>query len=405
MRASEPRLLGAPRRHPDGRARAGHRARRSRAVRSPRREPHSPACRPRPPHRRWPGRADLPRVTVVTAIDGDDIRSLFVIRRALEETATRLAATSPRAPEFAALAAAFDEVHLDREDARDDYYRLIAEFDAALDSAAANDYLTAALRTVRTHLVRVRRLARHQPDRLSASVAEHRLIAAAIAAVTPTSPPTPPTCTCTTPSRASSSPSTTSRPARPKGPRMTITHHLRVPPQRREPRARGQLAWALARLAVDPVAVDDDVVDMIINRVIDNAAVAAASLTRRPVSAARQQALDHAVSIGGVGATVFGCALERRSSPEWAAWANGVAVRELDYHDTFLAADYSHPATTFRPCWRCPAHPTRRRRRGARLATAYEVQIDLVRPSRCTSTRSTTSPTSVPRPPPASEPC
>ena len=28
---------------------------------------------------------------------------------------------------------------------------------------------------------------------------------------------------------------------------------------------------------------------------------------------------------------------------EWAAWANGTAVRELDYHDTFLAADYSHP--------------------------------------------------------------
>ena len=27
---------------------------------------------------------------------------------------------------------------------------------------------------------------------------------------------------------------------------------------------------------------------------------------------------------------------------EWAAWANGTA-RELDYHDTFLAADYSHP--------------------------------------------------------------
>jgi 2-methylcitrate dehydratase len=23
--------------------------------------------------------------------------------------------------------------------------------------------------------------------------------------------------------------------------------------------------------------------------------------------------------------------------------ANGVAVRELDYHDTFLAAEYSHP--------------------------------------------------------------
>lgn len=161
---------------------------------------------------------------------------------------------------------------------------------------------------------------------------------------------------------------------------MTITHHLRVHRSDENLAREGQLAWALARLAVDPVAVDDDVVDMIINRVIDNAAVAAASLTRRPVSAARQQALDHAVSIGGVGATVFGCALERRSSPEWAAWANGVAVRELDYHDTFLAADYSHPGDNIPPVLAVAQHT---RRDGAAvvraLATAYEVQIDLVR--------------------------
>ena len=121
-----------------------------------------------------------PRVTVVTAVDGDDIRSLFIVRRALEETAARLAAASPRAADFAVTS--FDAARLDGEAARDAYYRLIAEFDAALDAAAANDYLTAALRSVRTHLVRVRRLARYQPERLAASVSEHRLIAAAIAA-------------------------------------------------------------------------------------------------------------------------------------------------------------------------------------------------------------------------------
>ncbi|MBQ9915678.1 MAG: GntR family transcriptional regulator [Microbacterium sp.] len=123
-----------------------------------------------------------PRITVVTAVDGDDIRALFVVRRALEEAAARLAAASPRAARFAALTAAFDAAQLDGEAARDDYYRLIADFDAALDEAAANDYLASALRTVRTHLVRVRRLARYQPERLAASVSEHRLIAAAIAA-------------------------------------------------------------------------------------------------------------------------------------------------------------------------------------------------------------------------------
>lgn len=122
-----------------------------------------------------------PRVTVVTGVDGDDIRALFVVRRALEETAARLAAASDRSADFAALVAAFDAARLDGEPARDAYYRLIAEFDAALDAAAANEYLTLALRTVRTHLVRVRRLARYQPERLAASVSEHRLIAAAIA--------------------------------------------------------------------------------------------------------------------------------------------------------------------------------------------------------------------------------
>ncbi len=161
---------------------------------------------------------------------------------------------------------------------------------------------------------------------------------------------------------------------------MTITHHLRVHTSDENLDREGQLAWHIAQVAADPVPVDADVVDMIVNRIIDNAAVAAASLTRRPVSAARQQALDHAVSIGGNGATVVGCALARRSSPEWAAWANGVAVRELDYHDTFLAADYSHPGDNIPPILAVAQHVGAD---GAALvrgiATGYEIQIDLVR--------------------------
>ncbi|GAA1956888.1 GntR family transcriptional regulator [Microbacterium deminutum] len=122
------------------------------------------------------------RVTVVTAVDAGDIRELFEVRRALEETAARLAAErgDPRA--FADLADAFAHATIDGQDALDDYYALIARFDRQLDAAVANDYLTAALRTVRTHLVRVRRLARDNPGRLAASVAEHRLIASAIGA-------------------------------------------------------------------------------------------------------------------------------------------------------------------------------------------------------------------------------
>ncbi len=120
-----------------------------------------------------------PRVTVVTDIDAGDIRELFEVRRALEETAARRAAERGRAGVFAALADEFAST--DPTDGADAYYALIARFDEAVDAAVANDYLTSALRTVRTHLVRVRRLARDNPQRLAASVGEHRVIASAIA--------------------------------------------------------------------------------------------------------------------------------------------------------------------------------------------------------------------------------
>lgn len=122
-----------------------------------------------------------PRVTVVSDIDAGDIRELFEVRRALEETAARLAAERGDAAEFARLSEAFAATSVEGEAATDAYYALIAEFDTAVDASVANDYLTAALRTIRTHLVRVRRLARDNPDRLAASVAEHRVIASAIA--------------------------------------------------------------------------------------------------------------------------------------------------------------------------------------------------------------------------------
>src|SRR6478752_1835677 len=62
-----------------------------------------------------------PRVTVVTDVDAGDIRELFEVRRALEETAARLAAERGDAAAFAALADAFDHASFDRQDALDDY--------------------------------------------------------------------------------------------------------------------------------------------------------------------------------------------------------------------------------------------------------------------------------------------
>jgi len=122
-----------------------------------------------------------PRVTVVAGLDADDIRALFEIRRALEETSARLAAARGDAEEFRALAEEFAQVDLRRREGRDAYYALIARLDAQVDAAHGNDYLTSALRTVRTHLVRVRRMARDNPKRLAASAAEHLVIARALA--------------------------------------------------------------------------------------------------------------------------------------------------------------------------------------------------------------------------------
>ena len=160
---------------------------------------------------------------------------------------------------------------------------------------------------------------------------------------------------------------------------MTVTHHVRVHRSEEDLPREGQLAWKIAEVATDPVEVEADVVDMIINRVIDNASVAAASLTRGPIVASRAQALAHPVSTGGQGAAIFGLAAER-TSPEWAAWTNGVAVRELDYHDTFLAAEYSHPGDNIPPILAVAQHVGADGRALVRgIATGYEIQMDLVR--------------------------
>jgi 2-methylcitrate dehydratase len=128
---------------------------------------------------------------------------------------------------------------------------------------------------------------------------------------------------------------------------MTVSHSVRVYKSEENLAREDQLAHKIALVAADPVEVTVEVTDMVINRIIDNASVAIASLNRAPIVAARAQALTHAPTTNGKGASVFG--ITDRVSPEWAAWANGVAVRELDYHDTFLAADYSHPGDNIPP--------------------------------------------------------
>ncbi|MDE2580356.1 MAG: MmgE/PrpD family protein [Rhodospirillales bacterium] len=154
-------------------------------------------------------------------------------------------------------------------------------------------------------------------------------------------------------------------------------HEVRVHPSKAALPREEQLAWKIAAVAADRVAVERDVTAMIINRIIDNAAVAIASVNRQAPISARGAALGHARRDG---ATVFGAASRVRVSPEWAAWANGTAVRELDMHDTFLAADYSHPGDNIPPILAVAQTMDRSGRDLIRgIATGYEIHVDLVR--------------------------
>jgi 2-methylcitrate dehydratase len=154
-------------------------------------------------------------------------------------------------------------------------------------------------------------------------------------------------------------------------------YEVKVHPSKAGLKREDQLAWKIAGVAADRVAVPRDVANMIVNRIIDNASVAIAAINRRPVVSARDMAMARPLKNG---ATVFGLAASKRVSPEWAAWANGTAVRELDMHDTFLAADYSHPGDNIPPILAVAQTTGKSGRELIRgIATGYEIQIDLVR--------------------------
>jgi 2-methylcitrate dehydratase len=102
---------------------------------------------------------------------------------------------------------------------------------------------------------------------------------------------------------------------------------VKVHPSKANLKKKDQLAWKIAEIASDKAKINKDAVEMVINRIIDNASVAIASFNRKPVTSARQMALAHPRKNG---ANVFGLNPKIKVDCEWAAWANGTAVRELD---------------------------------------------------------------------------
>ena len=156
-----------------------------------------------------------------------------------------------------------------------------------------------------------------------------------------------------------------------------IIHKLKVYPSKVKLSKKKQLAWKLAELASDNAKLNKDSVEMVINRLIDNASVAIASLNRKAVITSREMAMKPPRKNG---ATIFGINSKQKFDCEWAAWSNGTAVRELDFHDTFLAADYSHPGDNI-PALIAVAQ--QKKISGLNLIkgiiTAYEVQVNLVK--------------------------
>jgi len=154
-------------------------------------------------------------------------------------------------------------------------------------------------------------------------------------------------------------------------------HHLKVYPAKEQLPREKQLAWKMADVALDPVKVEPEAVEMIGNRIIDNASVAIAAANRPAVKNARLQALAHPRTGG---AAVFGLPSEKTVCAEWAAWANGTAVRELDFHDTYLAADYSHPGDNIPPVLAVVQQCDKNGNDLVNaLAVSYELHINLVK--------------------------
>ena len=154
-------------------------------------------------------------------------------------------------------------------------------------------------------------------------------------------------------------------------------YNIKTYPSKYKLKKENQLAWKIAEIASGNAKLNKKAIEMAINRIIDNASVAIASLNRKPVVSSREMALCHPKKNG---ATLFGINSKLKFDCEWAAWSNSTAVRELDFHDTFLAADYSHPGDNIPPLI---AVAQQKKKSGLDLLrgiiTSYEVQVNLVK--------------------------
>jgi 2-methylcitrate dehydratase len=134
------------------------------------------------------------------------------------------------------------------------------------------------------------------------------------------------------------------------------------------------LAARLARYAIGLPAGDlpDEVVARVRQRIVDSLACALGAYGAAPVAAA----VALAGSVPVPASTVLGTSL--RTSPDLAAFANGVMVRFLDYNDGYMAREPGHPSDSIPACLAlAEAHSRPGRELIAAVVVAYEVQMRL----------------------------
>jgi 2-methylcitrate dehydratase len=106
-------------------------------------------------------------------------------------------------------------------------------------------------------------------------------------------------------------------------------------------------------------------------RLLDAFACAAGALNEPAPTIARRVA---ATIRGEPGAALIGGG---RSSPDWAAFANGVHIRYLDCNDTYLSLEPAHPSDNWAAVMAAGEHAADGRAWIAAAAVAYEVQCRL----------------------------
>src|SRR5437899_6967442 len=82
-----------------------------------------------------------------------------------------------------------------------------------------------------------------------------------------------------------------------------------------------------------------EVVHEVKRRVIDSLGCALGAWNEEPCAIARRVAMDFSARAGS---TILGTT--HKAPPDWAAFANGCAIRYFDYNDTYLSKEPAHPS-------------------------------------------------------------